>query len=104
MQLQDVSYNGAPGPSHYPASLGSTPSRKDAVYANPRWVRGVTAGYMVGPEEMRDRKGHCPMMVSVEVKVGEPGEEDDEEQDSDEEGVSLLLAVRWAEEGDHNRW
>ena len=60
MRLQDVSYSGAPGPSHYPAPEGSAPSRIDAVYADPSWVKGVTAGYMVGPEEMQDRKGHCP--------------------------------------------
>ena len=70
MRLQDVSYNGAPGPSHYPAPEGSTPSRINAVYANSKWVRGVTGGYMVGSEEIRDRKGHCPMMVTVDVKVG----------------------------------
>ena len=44
---------------------------------------GVTAGYMVGPEEMGDRKGLCPMMVTVEVKVGEPVEDEDEERESD---------------------
>ena len=38
MMLQDVSYSGAPGPWHYPAPEGSTPSRIDAVYADPRWV------------------------------------------------------------------
>ena len=73
MGLQDVSYSGAPGPSHYAAPEGSAPSRIDAVYADPSWFKGVTAGYMVGPEEMQDRKGHCPMMVTVDVKVGEPG-------------------------------
>ena len=31
MGLQDVSYSGAPGPSHYPAPEGSAPSRIDAV-------------------------------------------------------------------------
>ena len=72
--------------------------------ANPRPVRWVTAGYMVGPEEMRDGQGHCPMMVTVDVKVGEPKEEDDEEQESDEEGVSLQPPVRGPEEGDNNRW
>ena len=80
MRLQDVSYNGAPGPPHYPEPHGSTPSRIDAVYADLRWVSGVTAGYVVGPEEMQDRKGHCPMMVTVDVKVGEPGGKDDEGQ------------------------
>ena len=69
MRLQDVSYSGAPGPSHYLAPEGSAPSRIDAVYADPSWVKRVTAGYMVGPEEMQDRKGHCPMMVTVDVKV-----------------------------------
>ena len=64
MRLQDVSYSGAPGPSHYPAPEGSTPSRKDAVYMDPSWVNGVMAGLMVVPEEMQDRKGHCPMMVT----------------------------------------
>ena len=49
MTLQDVSYSGAPGPSHYPAPESSAPSRIDAVYADPSWVKGVTAGYMVGP-------------------------------------------------------
>ena len=80
MRLQDVSYSGAPGPSHYPAPEGSTPSRMDAVYADPRWVKGVTAGYMVGPDEMQDRKGHCPMIVTVDVKVGEPGDDEEDEQ------------------------
>ena len=103
MRLQDVSYSGAPGPSHYPAPEGSAPSRIDAVYADPSWVKGVTAGYMVEPEEMQDRKGHCPMMVTVDVKVGEPEDEQEEEQGSDEEGVSLPPMVKWPEEGDE-RW
>ena len=102
-RLQDVSYSGAPGPSHYPAPEGSTPSRIDAVYADPRWVKGLTAGYMVGPEEMQDRKGHCPMMVTVDVKVEEPGDDEEDEQGSDEEGVSLPPRVKWPEEGDE-RW
>ena len=80
IRLQDVSYHGAPGPSHYPASEGSTPSQIDAVYADPRSVKGVTAGYMVGPDEMQVRKGHWPMMVTVDVKMGEPGDEEEEEQ------------------------
>ena len=100
MRLQDVSYSGAPGPSHYPAREGSTPSRKDAVYADPRWVKGVTAGYMVGPDKILDRKGHSPMMVTVDVKVGEPGDEKEDEQGSEEEGVSLPPWVRWPQEGD----
>ena len=103
MRLQDVSYSGAPGPSHYPAPEGSAPSRIDAVYADPSWLKGVTAGYMVGPEEMQDRKGHCPMMVTVDMKVGEPGDEQEDEQGSDEEGVSLPPMVKWPEEGDE-RW
>ena len=70
MRLQDVSYSGAPGPSHYPAPEGSASSRMDAVYADPSWVKGVTAGYMVGPEEMQDRKGHCAVVVTVDVKGG----------------------------------
>ena len=74
------------------------------MYANPLLVRGVTLGYMVGPEEMRDRKGHCQMMVTVDVKLGEPGEEDDEQQESDEEAVSLPPPVQCPEEGDDNRW
>ena len=89
MRLQDVSYSGAPGPSHYPAPEGCTPSPIDAVYANPSWVMGVTARYMVGPEEMQDRKGHCPMRVTVDVKVGELGDGEEDEQGSHEEGVSL---------------
>ena len=103
MRLQDVLYSGAPGPSHYPAPEGSTPSRIDAVYADPRWVKGVTAGYMVGPDELQDRKGHCPMMVTVDVKVGEPGDDEEDEQGSDEQGVSLPPRVKWLEEGDE-RW
>ena len=103
MRLQDVSYSRAPGPSHYPAPAGSAPSRIDAVYADPSWVKGVTAGYMVGQEEMHDRKGHCPMMVTVDVKGGEPGEDEEDEQGSDEEGVSLPPMVKWPEEGDE-RW
>ena len=103
MRLQDVSYSRAPGPSHYPAPEGSAPSRIDAVYADPSWVKGVTAGYMVGPEEMQDRKGHCPMIMTVDVKVGEPGDEQEDEQGSDDEGVSLPPMMKWPEEGDE-RW
>ena len=69
------------------------------MYADPRWVKGVTVGYMVGPDKMQDRKGHCPMMVTVDVKVGDPGDAEDDEQGSDEEGVSLPQRVRWPEEG-----
>ena len=81
MWLQDVSYNGALGPSHYPIPEGSTLSRIDAVYAKPRRIRAVAAGYMVGPEELQDRKGHCPMMVTVDMKVGEPREENNQGQE-----------------------
>ena len=98
-----MSYSGAPGPSHYPAPEGSTLSRIDAVYADPRWVKGVTAGYMVGPEEMQERKGHCPMMVTVDVKVGEAGDDEEDEEGSDEEGVSLPPMVQWLE-GGGERW
>ena len=63
----------------------------------------MTAGYMLGPEEMQDRKGHCPMMVTVGVKVGEPGDEQEDEQGSDEECVSLPHMVKWPEERDE-RW
>ena len=94
MRLQDVSYSGAPGPPHYPAPEGSAPLRIDAVYADPSWVKGVTAGYMVGPEEMQDRKGHCRMMVTVDVKVGEPGDEQEDEQGLEEEGVTLPPMVK----------
>ena len=73
------------------------------MYADPSWVKGVTAGYMVGLEEMQDRKGHCPMMVTVNVKVGEHGDDQEDEQGSDEEGVSLPPMVKWSEEGDE-RW
>ena len=103
MRLQDVSYSEAPGPSHYPAAEGSTLSRIDAVYADPRLVKGVTAGYLVGLDEMQDRKGHCPMMVTVDVKVGEPGDEEEQEQGSEEEGVNLPPLIRWPEKGDE-RW
>ena len=100
MRLQDASYSGARGPSHYPAPEGSAPSQIDAVYADPSWVKGVTAGYMVGQEEMQDTKGHCPMMVTVDVKVGERGDDEKDEQGSDEEGVSLPPMVKWPEEWD----
>ena len=103
MRLQDVLYSKAPGPSHYPAPEGSAPSRIDAVYADPSSVKGVTAGYMVGKEEMRDRKRHCPMMVTVDLKVGEPENDEEDEQGSDEKGVSLPPMVKWPEEGDE-RW
>ena len=103
MRLQDVSYSGAPGPSHYPAPEGSAPSHLGAVYADPSWVKGVTAGYMVGQEEMQDMKGHCPMMVTVDVKVGERGDDEEDGQGSDQEGVSLPPTVKWPEEGDE-RW
>ena len=42
-------------------------------------------------------------MVTVDVKVGEPGDDEEDEQGSDEEGVSLLSRVRWPAEGDE-RW
>ena len=103
MRLQDVSYSGAPGPSDYPAPEGSAPSRIDAVYADFSWVKGVTVGYMVGPEELQDRKGHCPMMATVDAKMGEPGDDQEDEQGSDEEGVSLPPMVKWPEERDE-RW
>ena len=103
MRLQDVSYSWATGPLHYPALEGSAPSRIDAVYTDPRWVKGVTAGYMVGPDKMQDSKGHCSMMVTVDVKVGEPGDKEEDEQGSEEEGVKLPPLVRWPEEGDE-RW
>ena len=44
---------------------------------------------MVGADKMQDRKGHCPMMVTVDVKVEEPGHEEEDEQGSEEEGVNL---------------
>ena len=103
MRLQDVLYSGGPGPSHYQAPEGSAPSQIDAVYADPSWVKGVRAGCMVGQEEMQDRKAHCPMMVTVDVKVGEPGDDKEDGQGSDEEGVSLPPMVKWPEEG-HERW
>ena len=103
MRLQDVSYSGAPNPSHYSAPECSTPSRIDAVYADPRWVKGVMAGYMVAPDKMQDRKGHCPMMVTVDVKLGEPGDDEENEQGSDEQGVSLPPRVKWPEEQDE-KW
>ena len=56
------------------------------MYANPGWVRGVTAGYMEGPEEMQDTKGGCLMMVMVDVKLGD-----------------LPPPVRRPEEGDDDR-
>ena len=93
-RLQDVSYSGAPGPSHYLAPEGSTPSRIDAVYADPRWIKGVTAGHMVGRDEMQDRKGHCPLMVTVHVKLGEPGDEEGNGQQSDKKGVNLPPLVQ----------
>ena len=94
MRLHDVSYSGAPGPSHYPVPEGSTASRKDAVYADPKWVKTVTAGYMVGPNKMQGRKGHRLLMVTVDVKVGERGDEEEDEQGSDKEGVKLPPLVR----------
>ena len=83
--------------------IGSAPSLIDPVYADARWVKGVTAGYIMGPDKMQDRKGHCPMMVTVDVQVGEPGDEEEDKQGSEEEGVNLLLLVRWPEERDE-RW
>ena len=102
--LQDVSYNGAPGLSHYPAPERSAASRRNAAYADPWWVLGVTAEYMVGPEDMRDKKGHCPMMMTVEVKLGEPGDDKVEEQESDEEGVNLPVPPKWPEEENNYKW
>ena len=43
------------------------------------------------------------MMVTVDVKVGEPGDDEEDEQESDEEGVSLPPRVKWPEEGGQ-RW
>ena len=43
-------------------------------------------------------------MVTVDLKVGEPDEADDEEQGLDEEGVSLPWPVRRPEKGDDDRW
>ena len=103
MRLQDVSYSGTPGPSHSPAPEGITLSRIDTVYADPRWVKGVKAGYMEGPDKMQDRKGQCPGMVTVDVKVGEPGDDQEDEQGSNEQGVSLRPRVKWPEEGDE-KW
>ena len=103
MRLQDVSCSGAQGPSHYPAPEGSTSWRMDSVYADARWVKGLTAGSMVGPDKMQDRKGHCPMMVTMDVKVGEPGDDEEDEQGSEVEGISLPPRVRWPQEGDE-RW
>ena len=60
----------------------------------------MTAGYMVGPDKMQDRKGPCPMIVTVNVKVGEPGDDEDDEQGSEEAEVSLPPQVGWPEEGD----
>ena len=40
------------------------------------------------------------MIVTVDVKVGEPGDDEQDEQRSDEEGVSLPPRVRWPGEGD----
>ena len=104
MRLQDVSYNGAPGRSHYLAQQSSTASRIDALYADPRWVRVLTAEYLVGPEGMGDKKGHCPMMVTLEVKVGEPVDNGQEEQESDEEGVGWSTPVKWREEDHNDKW
>ena len=53
---------------------------------------------------MQDRKGHCPMMVIVDVKVGEPEDKEGEEQASDEEGVNLPPPVTWSNEGEDDRW
>ena len=44
------------------------------------------------------------MMVTVEVKVGGPGDHEDEEHESDEEGVSLPTPVKWPEEDDDDKW
>ena len=43
------------------------------------------------------------MMVTVDVKVGEPGDEEQEQQVSDKEGLNLPPPVRWPDEGDA-RW
>ena len=43
------------------------------------------------------------MMVTVDAKVGEPGEEADEEQESDEEGVNPLTSVQWRREGEDHK-
>ena len=81
MRMQDVSYNRASGPSHYHAPEGSAASRRDAVFADRWWVRRVMARHVVGPQKMRDNEGHYPIMVTVEMKAGEPGDVEDEEQE-----------------------
>ena len=43
------------------------------------------------------------MMVTVDVKVGEPGDDEEDQQGSEEEGVSPPPRVRWPEIGDE-RW
>ena len=55
---------------------------------------------MVGPDKMQDMKGHCPMMLTVDVKVGEPGDDEEDEQESKEQGVIVPPRVQWPEEGD----
>ena len=60
-------------------------------------------GCMVGSDKMKDRRGHCPMMVTGDVKVGEPGDDEEDEQGSEEGGFILLPLVQWPEAGDE-RW
>ena len=104
MGLQDVSYNGAPCPSQYPAREGSKAPRIDAVLADPRCVRGMTVEYMVGLEEMQDTKGRCPMMVTVGVRVGGLGDNEEREQESNREGVNVPTSVRWPATKGEQTW
>ena len=57
MRLQDMSYNGAPDPSHYLAPEGSTLSRGDTVYADRQWVPGSRQGIWWGLKKCQTGKG-----------------------------------------------
>ena len=75
MELQDVSPNWAPRSFALPG-----PRRKRGIKYR-RGISGPTVGtwgdnriYMAAREEMEERKGHCPMMVTMAVRVEGPRE------------------------------
>ena len=101
MGLGDASCGDAPEPSHHHAPESSGASRIDAVYANPKWRQGVAAGHMVREEEMRNKKGHRPLMVTVDLSKEGEAEGDMVEEDI---AVHLPPSMWWPTEGEHDRW
>ena len=74
--LQNVSHNRAPGLSLYPAPEGATESRIDAVYTDLHSGHEVTVRQSMGKDELKERKGHRPMMLTLKSRVEGPGDEE----------------------------